>query len=107
MNNIPLMQIPNRIQDLLDSLRSILFRKLSILANAIKQFSSGREFGHNVIFILSNHQPPLYKPDLRDVGIPSTQTNRESARYEDDSIAAEAPSHRRPSAHCRGRFSSE
>lgn len=55
MNNIPLMQIPNRIQDLLDSLRSILFRKLSILANAIKQFSSGREFGHNVIFILSNH----------------------------------------------------
>lgn len=53
MDNIPLMQIPNRIQDLIDRLRGILFRKLSILANAIKQFSSGREFRHNIIFILS------------------------------------------------------
>lgn len=61
MDNIPLMQIPDRIQNLPDRLRSILFCKLAILANAIEQFSSGREFRHNIIFILSKsaHNPTL------------------------------------------------
>lgn len=52
MDNVSLVKVVHRTQDLFDGLRGILFGKLSILADAIKQFSTGGQLRHNVIFVL-------------------------------------------------------
>lgn len=52
MNNVPLMQITDCIQNLPDSLGSVLFSEFSILANAIKEFSTSCEFCDDIVLVL-------------------------------------------------------
>lgn len=52
MNDVVLVQIVDRVQDLSDSLGRILLRKLPLLANPVEKLSSGRQLRNNVVFVL-------------------------------------------------------
>lgn len=53
MNNIVLMQVVHGAKNLLDSLRGVLLGEFALLADPIKQLSSRRQLGDDVIFILA------------------------------------------------------
>lgn len=52
MDDIIVVEIVNRFKHLLDCLRGVLFRKFSVLADAVKKLSTSRKLGHDVIFVL-------------------------------------------------------
>lgn len=52
MDNIPLVQVVDRIEDLADRLRRILLRELAILADPVEQLAAGGQLSDNVKFVL-------------------------------------------------------
>jgi hypothetical protein len=70
------VEIVDRLQDLFDSLRSILLGKLSIFTNPIEQLASGCELGYYIIFILaSSASKATFK---RPCNLLATQTSHET-----------------------------
>ena len=54
MNDIVIVKVINGFEDLLDRLRSIFLCKLAVFADPIKEFSSRRQLGDYIIFVLDN-----------------------------------------------------
>lgn len=52
MNDLISVKEVHRKENLLNSLGSIFFSELSLFADSIEEFSTGRKLGHNVIFVL-------------------------------------------------------
>lgn len=56
MDNVVLVQVVHRIQDLFDGLRCILLGELALLTNPVEQLASGRKLGDNVVLVLNTYQ---------------------------------------------------
>lgn len=56
MNYVVLVQVVDSAQNLLDGLRGILFSELSLLANPVKQLSSGGQLGDDVVLVLNEQR---------------------------------------------------
>lgn len=52
MDDVVLMEVVDSTQNLLDGLRSILFREFSLLADPVEKLSSRRQLSYNVVFVL-------------------------------------------------------
>jgi hypothetical protein len=52
MDNIVLVQVIDRLQNLFNSLRTVLFGELALLANSVEQLSTSRELCDDVVFVL-------------------------------------------------------
>lgn len=52
MYHVVVMEIVDSLKYLLDSLGGVFFRELAVLADSIEKFSTSRQLGHNVIFVL-------------------------------------------------------
>lgn len=52
MDNIVLVQVIDRFQNLLDGLGPVLLSKLALLANSVEQLSTSRELCDDVVFVL-------------------------------------------------------
>ena len=53
MDDIVLVQVVDRAQDLFDGLGRVLLGELALLANAVEQLSAGRELGDDVVLVLN------------------------------------------------------
>lgn len=54
MHHVVLVQVVDGIEHLADRLGSVLFRELSLFANAVKELSTRRQLRHNVVLVLDN-----------------------------------------------------
>mgnify|MGYP007115602214 CR=1 FL=1 len=52
MNDVALVQIVNSVKHLADSLRSILLRELSVLADSVEQLSAHGQLSDDIEFVL-------------------------------------------------------
>ena len=52
MDNIVLVQVIDRFQDLFNGLRTVLFSELALLANSVEQLSTSRELCDDVVLVL-------------------------------------------------------
>lgn len=52
MDDVVLMEVVDGTQNLLDGLRSILFREFSLLTDPVEKLASRRELSNNVILVL-------------------------------------------------------
>lgn len=52
MDNIPLVQIVDGVQDLFDGLRSIFLCEFTVFTDAIEQFTTRCQLGDDIVFIL-------------------------------------------------------
>lgn len=52
MHNVVVMKVCHSIQHLTDDLGGIFLSEFSVLADAIKQLSSGSKLGDDVVFVL-------------------------------------------------------
>lgn len=57
MDDIPLVQVVDRVKDLPNSLRRVLLRKLSAFADPIKKLTTSSELCDNVEFVLLGVRP--------------------------------------------------
>lgn len=62
VHDIVLVQVINGVQDLLDCLRGVLFRKFASVADTVEQFSSRGQLGDNVEFVLWVRVSKLVQP---------------------------------------------
>lgn len=53
MDDVPLVEVIDSFQDLLDGLRRIFLREFTILTNSIKKLATRRELGDYIEFILN------------------------------------------------------
>lgn len=60
VDNVPLMEIVDRIQDLPDGLRGVLLRELAILADPVEQLSTSSQLSDDVVFVLLSISPRTY-----------------------------------------------
>ena len=54
MNDIVVVEVIDSVEDLFDSLGSILFRESSIIADAVEQFAPSSQLSDNIVFVLSS-----------------------------------------------------
>jgi hypothetical protein len=52
MDNIVLVQVIDRFQNLFNGLRTVLFGELALLADSVEQLSTGRELCDDVVLVL-------------------------------------------------------
>ena len=81
MDNIVLVQVVDRAQNLLDGLRSVFLGELALVANPVEQLSSSRELCDNVVLVLKRRrpissQPVTVVPPRTASDILSTRTSR-------------------------------
>jgi len=60
VDHVVFVEVVDCIEHLTDRLSSVLFRELSLFANAVKQLSTSRQLSHNVVLVLalvSSHRP--------------------------------------------------
>ncbi len=53
MDDLPVVKVINRLEDLFDCLGSIFFCELPLIADTIEQFTASCQLSNDVIFILS------------------------------------------------------
>lgn len=53
MDDVVLVEVVDGTQDLLDGLRSILFRKFSLLADPVEELASRRKLSDDVVLVLA------------------------------------------------------
>jgi hypothetical protein len=58
VDDVVVVQVVDSLEDLSDSLGSVLLRELSLLANAVEQLAACGQLGHDVIFILPRQLLP-------------------------------------------------
>ena len=52
VHDVVVMQIVDRVEDLSNRLRGVLFREFSLLADTIEELASGRKLSYNIVFVL-------------------------------------------------------
>lgn len=52
MDDVVVVQVADGFQDLPDDLGSILFGKLAVFADAVKELAAGSQLGDNVVLVL-------------------------------------------------------
>jgi hypothetical protein len=56
VNDIVVVEVVDSIQDLSNRLGGVLFSKLALLTDSVKQLSTSRQLGHNVVLVLQRGQ---------------------------------------------------
>lgn len=74
VDNVPLVEVVDRIENLSNSLCCVFLGKFALLANSVEQLSSSSELSDNIPFVLGHHVRPV-RSDGRGVS-PWTRTTR-------------------------------
>ena len=74
VNDVLVVEVVDSVKHLANGLGSVLFSKLSLLANAVEQLAAGCQLGDNVVFVLYASAPGP-QTSHRVQRIPSTRTS--------------------------------
>lgn len=75
VDDVVLVEVIDRLEHLSNCLGSVFLSELSLLANAVKQLSTSRQLGNNVVLVLV-HVSCQASRQLPVLCVPSTQTSR-------------------------------
>lgn len=76
MDDVVRVEVIDRIEHLTDRLGSILLGELALLANAVEQFSTRRQLGHNVVLVLEVVSLEILVSAVPSMCVPLTRTSR-------------------------------
>lgn len=80
MDDVVIVQIVHSHHDLLDSLRCVLFCKLSLVADAVEELPTGGQLRDNVEFVLRSLSDEMSYNGGREQRIPSLHATRTNPR---------------------------